>query len=295
MKVLVLGSEGFVGRNTMQAFAEEHEVYGASRSSAELPIDLADQRSIADVLTSVKPDIIFNAAGIVGASDDVMNNVTYTTNLLQQVIASGSPVKRIIISGSAAEYGRVDEKNIPVSENAPVNAVNGYALSKAEEVRTALKMAHEYSLPVVVARIFNPIGPGMHSRFLIPRVLAQIAETIDGKRETLEISRLDSMRDYLDVRDLGRAIVMLAEGEPRESVYNIGSGKSTANGELIDLLVSESKLEPRPRVEETMTEPEPLVAIQADITRLQTEFGWRPSYTLEETIKDIIHETRRQN
>lgn len=289
MRVLVVGSEGFIGRNTMHAFAEAHEVYGASRNSANLPIDLLDRNSIDDILDKVKPDVIFNAAGIVGASDHVMDNVTFTANLLRSVTASGIPVKRIIITGSAAEYGVVDKKNIPVREDTPINADGGYALSKAEEVRIALKIAKDHNLPVAIARVFNPLGPGMHPRFLTSRILEQIAEIRQGQRDVIEVSRLDSRRDYVDVRDVGRAVVALAEHDLHEQIYNVGSGKSTSNGELIDFMVRRSKLESVPRVIETLEQREPLVAIQADIARIEHECGWEPRYKIEETIEGIIN------
>lgn len=296
MKVLVIGSEGFVGRNVAAAFDEaEHEVYRASRSSEDLPVDLSDQASIAQILESVRPDVVVNAAGIVGASDNVMDNVTFTANLLRQIAASRHPVKRVIISGSAAEYGTVDPQDLPVDEDTPVKAQSGYALSKAQEIQQALSFATEHGLPVTVARIFNPIGPGMHSRFLVPRILQQIEDVRSGMAEVIAVSRLDSERDYLDVRDLGRAIVMLAEGNPKRPVYNIGSGRATSNGELIDLMLRGSGLGTRPQVVETMPDPEPPVASQADITQIEQEFGWSPTRPLSETIGDIIDEARRQN
>ena len=107
-------------------------------------------------------------------------------------------------------------------------------------------------------------------------------------RSQLEISRLDSRRDYLDVRDIASAIKVLVENTTSHHVYNIGSGKSTSNGELLDIILKQSGVVVRPPVFEQNTTPEELMAIQADITRINEEFGWSPQYSLEDTIKDII-------
>jgi len=114
-------------------------------------------------------------------------------------------------------------------------------------------------------------------------------EIRQGQRDVIEVSRLDSRRDYVDIRDVGRAVVALAEHDLREQIYNVGSGRSTSNGELIDLMVRHSKPESIPRVVETLEQREPLVAIQADIARIEHECGWEPRYKIEETIEDIIN------
>jgi nucleoside-diphosphate-sugar epimerase len=175
----------------------------------------------------------------------------------------------------------------------PAHPTNDYGKSKAEETTTALRLGAEYGLPVVVARIFNPIGPNMQSRFLTSRLLAQIDECRQGKRQNIEIGRRDACRDYLDVRDLGAAVVAIAAGDPRCTVYNVGSGRKTSNGELADLFVQYSQISPVPSIIETQDQPEPPVASQADISRLQEDFGWTPRYSLEQTVKDVINDARQ--
>jgi len=102
---------------------------------------------------------------------------------------------------------------------------------------------------------------------------------------------LDSRRDYIDARDFALAIQALVENQPKQDVYNIGSGKSTSNQELIDLLLKYSQLAKRPEIIEAMDRPEPKVAAKADINRIHSELGWSPSIPLEETIKDIVNDT----
>lgn len=291
MRVLVLGADGFIGQNVAKVLEESHQVYRATRSpQAEnnTYIDLLKPETIAAALELIKPDAIIQCAGIVDNTDAADQNVTFTNNLLEQVISSGQKPK-IIISGSAGEYGNVAPEDIPVKETAPLNATSMYALAKKKEIELALKIRNSYSLPITIARIFNPIGIGMGEKFLISRILLQLSEIQSGKREAIEVNRLDAKRDYVDVRDIGTAIKCLIENDPHYDVYNIGSGKSTTNGELIDLILENSMLDNRPIIKETSDQPEILVAIQADVTRLQQEFGWWPSVTLEDTVKEVIH------
>jgi len=143
---------------------------------------------------------------------------------------------------------------------------------------------------IVVARIFNPIGVGMAEKFFVSRVKKQIEEYITGERTSLEISRKDSSRDYIAVDDIANAIRVLAENNTKHTVYNIGSGISMSNGELLQLMVSSSKIEDEPEIVETFADPEPLVASQADITRIQQEFNWKPQHSIAAIVEEIMND-----
>jgi nucleoside-diphosphate-sugar epimerase len=295
MKVLTIGSDGFVGKHIVEELSKDHEVYSASRkggaSEFDYTIDLLDPLSIYNSLTEIKPEVIINCAGIVDNNDNVEQNKIFTTNLLEEIIASGLSPKRIIISGSAAEYGVVEQ--IPVNEETSLHATAGYGMSKVQETTVALEYRQKYNLPITIARIFNPIGVGMRQKFLVPQIIQQVQELDAGERDVIEVSSLKSKRDYIDIRDVARAIKAIIEGEPLKSVYNIGSGVSTSNGELIDMILRSSGINKRPEIKETATMDEPLYAIQADISRLREEFNFEPTYKIEDTVREITNATRQ--
>jgi GDP-4-dehydro-6-deoxy-D-mannose reductase len=296
MKVLVIGSDGFVGNAVKDAMMPNNEVHGTTRRTQDVVgnlhyVDLLKKETIAKVLLSIMPDVIISAAGIVESSDQAALNPLFTANLLEQIVATGLRPERVVITGSAAEYGEVKLSDIPVKETTPTNPTSIYGQSKLQESTDALLYAKEHDIPLVITRIFNPIGVGMHEKFLVPRILQQIKELMKGSRTIIEVSRLDSRRDYIDVRDVACGIKTIAEADPKERIYNIGSGISTSNGELIDILLQYSRLEYKPSIFETSPNPEALVAIQADITRMSNEFAWAPQYDITQTIKEIVNET----
>lgn len=291
LRVLVLGSNGFFGRNVASVMLQAgHEVIKASRSvgggSDTLPIDLTSVDSVARLLSDTKPELIVNCAGIIDPTQDTTLNTVMTTNLLNQVVSTGLQVKSIILAGSASEYGIVEE--LPVNEDTPLNATAGYGLSKKTEIQTALSLARTQNLPVVVARIFNPIGVGMGPRMLPSRLLAQIQEVRAGSRQSIEVNRLDAQRDLFDIVDAALAVKVIAEHEAEATVYCIGSGNATTVGELAELMLKESGLSPLPPIVQLSDQPEPLVAGQADISRIHYEFGWTPTRTIEETVREIM-------
>src|SRR5579871_530738 len=170
MKILLLGASGFIGSHVKSVLSQKHDVLGGTpkpKSKRDLKVDLLDQKTIMAALEA-QPEVIINCAGVVENTARAKLNVEFTSNLLQAVDESGLKVRRIIISGSAAEYGPVADDKQAVPENAPLNANSVYGLSKLEESQLALRFRAEKNLPITIARIFNPIGIGMHRRLIIP-------------------------------------------------------------------------------------------------------------------------------
>lgn len=288
MKVMVLGSGGFMGSGISRSLAQDYEVVGASTRNLEnesVYTNLLNIASIEAALVQVKPEVVINCAGIINNDESAQNNVLFTSNLLNAVAAVLRP-RRIIIAGSASEYGVVDR--LPVNEDFPLNAVSAYARSKVDEEEEARRLSEELNLPVVVARVFNPIGLNMNPKQLLPNIISQVNEIKSGLRDVLEVSRLDSSRDYVDVRDVAGAMKVLIENDPLDDVYNIGTGISTSTRELIGLVIAASGLDFMPEVHETVDVPEQQVASKADISRMRNEFGWTPVYKLEDSIKEIV-------
>lgn len=294
MRCLVVGAEGFVGRSICKELEknEDIEVIKGSRKRAQndehnVRVDLLDQESIGNAIRQYHPETIINCAGIVDASLDVEQNIQFTNNILEQAVQVGG-VKRVIISGSAGAYGLVSPEHLPVSETTPLNADKGYGHAKVREEQLALDFQRKHNIGVVVMRIFNPIGKDMADKFLVSRLLQQVDEYKAGDREAIEIARLDAKRDYIAIDDVASAFRAIVEGNPIENVYNVGSGVSTTNGELLELILENSKLKERPPIHETSDVSEPLVAVQADIRRLSNEFGWHPVRKIDETVREII-------
>jgi len=290
MKILVFGSDGFIGRNVCKELKMSHEVIEANKNNTvgdnRIQVNLIDKDSVAGAINNTHPEVIINCAGVVNTDSDVDLNVEFTKNILEHAVKVDS-VRKVVICGSASEYGLVDIKNIPVDENTPLNASSGYGLSKLKEEQLALRYQKSGKINVLVLRIFNPIGVGMADRFLLMSLLHQIKDCRLGQKNTIEISRLDSARDYISIADVAVAFRLVVEGDPQQSVYNVGSGDSTTNEKLLELMLKNSKLENRPKIIQVMDKPEPLVASQADITRISDEFGWRAVCIIDETVEEI--------
>lgn len=295
MKIVLFGANGFLGSKVSAELAKTHQVVTVAHdpTGVDHQLDLTDLAATKDLLVKEQPDVIVSCAGIVDKGERARLNVTFTTNICEAVKQAGLKPKRIVISGSAGEYGQISSDDLPVGETTPINAAGIYAESKAEETAIALRYGEELTVEVIIARIFNPLGAGMAPGMLLPNLMRQAAAIKAGEETAFEVSRLDSKRDYIDVRDVARAFRALVESRLRYSVYNIGSGKVTTNELLIQNLKELFDLPGDTEVHETSSEPEALVACQADIARMQQDTNWTPQYTLREALQGALDENRK--
>lgn len=297
MKELVIG-KGFLGKSYRDFAANEgYDVHMASRRPdkgdlTEHYVDLNNPDSIVAVLDKVQPDIIVHCAAVLGRNpgDQVEQNPVMTRNLLEGTHTVGLNLSRFVLLGSAAEYGTVEEHQLPVKEDTPLTPNYPYAQSKWEEANIAQELADKHGISLAIARVFCPLGLGLHPTNLMSRVIDQIREQKDGHDPVIEVRNLEATRDYLHKSDCVRAIGLLAHSEQLPyRIYNVASGVRTSNEEIIRAALRHSG-EPNMRVVATDLTPEPVVGVShANITRLQG-LGYEPAYTVDQTVREIVEE-----
>jgi GDP-4-dehydro-6-deoxy-D-mannose reductase len=223
----------------------------------------------------------------------IETNVVITLSFLEKVVLSESIrrcLEKIIIVGSAGEYGRTYEE--PIAENFPLHPSSIYVLTKIFLFNMAMYYK-EKGLPIVYTRQFNCTGPHQRETFLIPSLCSQIAR-IEKKLQpaNLTIGDVTQERDFIDVRDAAKAyLILLSQGNIGE-VYNIGSGTSVSVGHVLNTVIECSKLQ---RSDIHVTVNKDLFSkdhslsnrILADTKKLQS-LHFTPQYTLQQTIRDTL-------
>lgn len=286
MKVFLTGADGFIGRHVAKELKKKHQVMESMYGRGDYALDLSDYKNVVAALQKTQPDAIIHCAGIVDKTEKARLNVVFTDNLLRAIREAGLSLQKIIICGSASEYGVVDSES-PISEEHTRQPVGEYGVAKTAETDLALTSAQQEGSIVVVARIFNPIGVGMSPGLLVPSLIRQLEAIENGVGNELVLSRLDSKRDYIDVRDVASAFSALLDGNLQNAVYNIGRGKAVTNRELVEMLLREKKMPAELSIVETEQKAEPLVASCADISRIMEDTGWQPKYDLQNTIEEM--------
>ena len=247
--VLVTGGNGALARSVRRYLDAIgcYRVIVSTRSGdvSSLKLNVCDAPQLSAALERTAPDIVIHLAATFGSefSDAYAVNVDSTRHLLDLVERSNSKV-RVILAGSAAEYGAVEPSDNPVPEARALNPVSVYGLTKAWQTQLATVYAAR-GVDVVVARIFNLEGPGLSERLFAGRVYRQIEEVLQGRRSTIEVGPLSATRDYLKLNDAAEQIAAVMTYGEAGCIYHIASGRPLTMRELLERNLAENGLDMR--------------------------------------------------
>jgi GDP-4-dehydro-6-deoxy-D-mannose reductase len=260
-----------------------------------LAADLRDPQAARNLIDTVRPDGIFHLAGLAFVGDSwadpwqtLETNLRAQVNLLEAVRGAGLQ-PRVLVVGSADEYGPVSPADLPLNEAHELRPDSPYSVSKVGQDLLGLQYFLSYGLPVVRVRPFNHIGPRQSQRFVAASFAAQIAAIEAGHQPPLlRVGNLSARRDFTDVRDVVRAYAWVLERGEAGQVYNIGSGHSCSIAELLEGLLSLSKVRIVVEPDETRLRVADVPDLVCDASRLRARTGWRPEISLERTLADLL-------
>jgi GDP-4-dehydro-6-deoxy-D-mannose reductase len=316
MRVLVTGITGFAGSHLVDYILTLPgvEVCGIHRwrSRTEnvehflskvrmIECDLRDASSVRDVLEEVKPERIFHlAAQSFVPTSWTAPTESLTTNILGQLNIFEAVKKvhlkpRIQIACSSEEYGLVHEDELPIRETNPLRPLSPYAVSKVGQDFLGYQYFMSYQMPIVRTRGFNHEGPRRGPVFVCSDFAKQIADIEKGRRApVIRVGNLDARRDFTDVRDVVRAYwLALDKGEPGE-VYNICSGKAWVIRDMLDHLLSLTKVKVKVEQDAARMRPSDVPVLLGDAGRFQKATGWKPEIPFEQTLRDLLEYWRQR-
>lgn len=315
-KILITGITGFAGQYLAELLlsSPDKEIHGTYHSEEgrvrlgdlgqKLTLhhaDLTVKEEVEKVVSESMPDEVYHLAAQTSPSESIKDpSGTLMTNTLSELYLfealknqkrSGT---RILAVASAEVYGAVSPEDLPVDEDTPLRPTTPYAVSKITQDYLALQYFLSYKMQIIRARPFNHIGPRQQPKFVLPMFAKQIAE-IDKELidPVMKVGNLKARKDFTDVRDIVRAYVLLMEKGEAGEVYNIGSGKSVAIQEMLDILLSLTDKKIRVEVDQNLYRPLDTPDVVSDYTKLMELTGWQPEIPLETTLRDTLEYLRK--
>ncbi|GAA2770339.1 NAD-dependent epimerase/dehydratase family protein [Nonomuraea dietziae] len=290
MRVLLLGASGFLGRQVRLLLEGDPRV-GQLVCAGRARLDLlrADVASVAGLLASVRPGVVINCTGrMSGGPDELLRGNAGVVAMLVEAMAEVTPSARLVRLGSAAEYGPVPYGS-STREDDPARPVTAYGVSHL--AGTGLIT----SAPVdgVSLRVFNPVGPGLTRVNVMGKAHALLGEA-EG---SITLGPLGAVRDFVDVRDVARAVVAAAFAGPLpERVFNVGSGRAVTVRQAVEQLArtvgftGEIREREDPRAVTGEDRSGAATWSQADISRAEKVLGWRPVHGLADSLKAMAEQ-----
>ena len=275
MAVVVTGSSGFIGSHLCAALrARDARPVGVDRvPSAAVPTIQADLANPSDeALDALRTaDAVWHLAALPGIRDrrPDIESLRYRDN----VLAAGNVLKAVplgtplVVTSSSSVYGGSRHGGIdrPSRETDPLRPHGGYARSKVAMERLCARRAASGGR-IAIARPFTVAGEGQRSDMAI----ATWIESIRAGKAVTVLGSPERKRDVTDVRDVVRALVVMAERDVSGRI-NLGSGAANTLAEIVGA-VSEA-LELPAFVEVVPARTEEVPATRADTTRCVERLG----------------------
>lgn len=297
MRALVTGAGGFVGRELLRHLREcGDDVFGLDHASG---IDVTDPAAVRRVFAEHRPEAVYHLAAVshVGASFDAPLRVFRTNaegalNVLLAAAAAGAG--RVLLVGSADEYGAVAPEDLPLAETAPLRPLSPYGASKVAAEYLGLQAFRGDGLPVVLVRAFNHTGPAQSDRFMVPGLARRVAEAERDGRKQIPIGNLEPVRDFTAVSDVVAAYRLLVErGVPGE-VYNVCSGVGRSVAEVAEHLLALARHGIELVVDPALVRPVEVPRLVGDNTKLRAATGWEPAVSFDATLAAILGRWRHE-
>ncbi len=304
MKALVTGARGFAGSWLAKILLEQGEEVVSFDLESDRPSglallqiegevldeegDLRDAERVGSVLELHRPDAVFHLAAqaIVGTAHEspvptFQSNIEGTWNLMDA--ARAADVGRVVVASSDKAYG--PHEVLPYTEDASLQPIYPYDVSKAAADMIARSYWHTYGLPVAVTRFANVYGGGdLNFSRLIPETVSAV---LDGRRPVIR-SDGSPERDFLYAEDVARAYAAIAEslaaGRGGGEAFNAGWGRPNAVREVVELVceIAGSEIEP-----DILGEGNPNGEIDRqflDSAKIREVTGWQPRVDLREGL-----------
>ena len=286
MNILVTGSSGFVGRHLVNHLKKRHQII-------PLDVDFLNATAVETTLAGINPDGVIHLAAIAAVGESLTsptkilrNNIFAQLNLLEALKRKKSSA-RILIIGSADEYGQTSDK--PIDESFPLLPTSPYAVSKIAQDYLGLEYHLAYGMNIIRVRPFNHIGEGQSLGFVVPDFTKQIVDIeTSGKSGNILVGNLNAQRDFTDVLDMVDAYELaLAKGKPGD-VYNLGSGKSVVIKELLNMLISLSPAKITIKTDPSRFRPADQPKLICNSEKFHLLTGWQAKIPLETTLKRVL-------
>lgn len=317
MKVLITGITGMAGSHLAEYLLSrvESEVHGTFRWRSNKDnitgfekdlclheCELRDPHAVIRLLKEIRPQRIYHLASQsnVAASwnsprETLVNNITAQLNIFEAIRHLDLLDTRIHVAGSSEEYGLVYEHELPVKETNQLRPLSPYGVSKVAQDTLAYQYYKSYGLHVVRTRAFNQTGPRRGDVFVTSSFARQIAEIETGRKgPVIRVGNLEAKRDFSDIRDVVEAYVIALEQCEPGSVYNIGSGIAFSIKQVLDILLSMSKLVIEVRKDPSRMRPSEVQVLICDSSRFMEKTGWKSQIPFKKTLWDLLEYWREK-
>lgn len=257
-----------------------------------LALDLCDGGATEKLIREFEPEVVIHlASGLKGDPIDCLmrNGVEGTVWLFEALGHLNKPDMRLLYGSSGGVYGTLPEHLLPIREDVPTKPADLYGLSKLAGEHACRIQAEKYGIAVTYARLFNLVGPGQDERHVCGRFAAQIAAILLGLQPpVVKTVDLQTTRDFIDVRDCARAMILLSKKGMPDETYNVASGVETTIASILDTILEHAGLRDHVTICSSEDSVSGVRRHYASTVRL-SELGFRAERSTKDSLGDLLN------
>jgi GDPmannose 4,6-dehydratase len=296
----LLMARGFTCFGVSRSEASQRRAQALCPGSHTTILDITDGLRLEALLQQMPFDVVFNLAGLSSVADCWNNPVlAMETNALaaarvleivhRKIERTGAPI-RLYQASSSEMFGESAQSGEALSESSPMAPVSPYGVAKKSAHDLVRMYRESYGHHFVSGILFNHESVFRPERFVFRRISKRVAEIASNRADHLEIVSPDIVRDWGDARDFVRAIAdMTLALDARDYVVATGQPRKVLDVALLALEVAgveggrdRIRVSPEPR------RPKDPDVIVGNASRIADELDWRPQYTLEDTLREMV-------
>ena len=287
MKVLLLGSEGFVGQNLIDGLKEKHELLTADvlNSGTHTNYTKFDITNLDETYSLIKNiDVVINLVThtLTQSLNDVISNANTNIIGLLNVLEAcrKNKIKKTIFTSASSIIGLPN--TFSVDEKHSVMPKTAYGITKMAAEHYHRLYKEIYDLNYVIFRFFNIYGPHQKNG-IIPSFHKKLINnepiTIFGEGKQI--------RDFVFIRDVVPFFDNVITSSKFDSqTYNLGTGNGTTIIEVIEKITKLLSVKPKINFQPERTGE--IGNFVANTDFLLSEFGFKPETSIENGLKDTI-------
>lgn len=307
-KVLITGSEGFIGSHLTERLVELGADVTALVQYNSFNnwgwIDTFDEeikKSINVVTGDIREydgmkriikgqDVVFHLAALIAIPYSylspmayVRTNVEGTTNVLEA--CREYDVQKIVHTSTSETYGTA--LYVPIDEKHPMQGQSPYSASKIGADKIAESFHKSFDMPIATIRPFNTYGPRQSARAVIPTIISQI---LSGKTE-IKLGSLTPTRDFNYVKDTAEAFIKIAESDKTiGEVINASTNHEISIGDLVNKIIKISGKDVKIICDEERLRPEnsEVNRLWGNNEKIKSLTDWELKYSLNDGLAETI-------
>lgn len=257
--------------------------------------DLLDQSSIEHLLDKIQPDEIYNIAAQshVRISFDIPQFTAQTNALgvlnVLEAYRRACPTAKFYQASSSEMFGSSVDPDGYQRETTKMNPVSPYGCTKVFGYNIVRNYRNAYKLHASNGILFNHESPRRGSNFVTNKVVKAAVMISLGLQKELELGNMDAYRDWGHSKDYVRAMhLILQQDEPGDWV--VATGETRSVRDMCEYVFGKLGMDYKDYVTQNpkFLRPEELPYLKGDSTKIRTELGWKPEYTFESMMDEMI-------